>query len=129
MPTLRQTIFMFSCDICSAEFSSIDQEYAHKLAKVCEDIGTPLVHTFKKGIFTAEIKTPFEDWVECTFEILGLYFEKQTHRPMYFIQVIKSRTCYRESTIFDVHGEDIKQTIINKIVHFGCEDIEHDTSY
>lgn len=129
MPTQRDTIFSFSCDICFAEFSAIDQKYAYSYAKECENAGTPQIHTFKEGIFTADLKTPVGYWDKRTFQILRLFFEKRTHRPKYNVKMIKPGTHCREGEIFDVYGEDIRQTIINKIVHIGCRETANDTSY
>lgn len=96
MPSLRKVTY--ECSICRQEYSSGNENTARNLAKACERQRTPFVHRFRPGTeLNAITKDPAGTLMYSSnggaIEIVGWFFERKTHRPMYRVKFSDITVC------------------------------------
>lgn len=92
MPSKLRTTYTYECSICHQEYHSSESEEAVRAFAVeCERKGTPFIHRLQLGTKVKAVTTdPLGSLTYQTdggkIEIMGCFFERKTHRPMYHVK-------------------------------------------
>ncbi len=83
----KKVLFLYSCDICKAEFSSFQEEEAIRLVKNCENQGTLVRHRFKIGDDKINVPSGLSGKKE-NGTIRDCYYKEFTHEPYYSVSFV-----------------------------------------
>src|SRR3989344_9032316 len=87
MPILIQkpVNFVCRCCVCAHDFESSDEDIAREQALKCENKISTKKHNFKKGDIVFWRYQATDDFLDIKLEIIGAFFEKETHALFYFV--------------------------------------------
>ena len=93
MPQKLAVTHTYTCTICNQEYSSLVEDEARARAEECEVKGTVLIHRFSPGMkLVANTEDPSGALIYrgrgTKIEIVGSFFERITHKPMYHIRFL-----------------------------------------